>query len=172
MGILKKIKEKIGLEKEPVVYEYPFGKTFNKEMEPTLKDISSTLNKLPDDVPEYYIAKGLPETMLGHYDEAQDIFMQGYHKFPDNLEIQFFLLRTSGDKASVSKRPDLIKKSIEMWDQFIKLHPDEKFSDSPYSTADAYVERGFLKKAIGNIDGAQEDYRIAREIDPKITLPK
>jgi tetratricopeptide (TPR) repeat protein len=172
MGIFKKLKEKIGFEKEPVVYEYPFGKSFNEGMGQNLKELSSILKECPDDNPKYFIAQGLPETMLGHYDEAEDIFMQGYRKFPDDLEIQFFLLRTSGDKASVSKRPDLIKKSIEMWDQFIKLHPNEKFSDSPYSTADAYVERGFLKKAIGNIDGAQEDYRIAREIDPKITLPK
>lgn len=169
MGILKKIKEKIGLEKEPIVYEYPFGKTFHDGTESNLKNLSSALNGL-DDNPQYFIAKGLSETMLGHYDEALDYFNQGFRKYPHNLEIQFFLIRTSGDKARVCKRFDLIVKSIEVWDPFIKLNPNKKFSHSR-STADAYVERGFLKQAIGNIAGAQEDYRIAREIDPKIPLP-
>lgn len=120
--------------------------------------------------PEYFIGKGLSESMADRYEEALDILMQGFRKYPENLEIQFFLIRTTGEAARARNEPGLIREVITVWDQFIAAHPDEKFSVSR-STANAYIERGILKRALGDPLEAQMDFCAAQEIDPGVILP-
>jgi len=120
--------------------------------------------------PAYYIGRGLSETLLENFDEALDVFMQGYRKYPENLEIQFFLIRTTGNAARSRNNRGLMEEIIAMWDRFIAAHPDEKFSVSR-GTAHAYVERGILKRAIGNTGGAEEDFTRARAMDRDVLVP-
>lgn len=133
-------------------------------MAPLAKEITTF------DGPEYYIGKGLSETVMDRLDEALEIFLQGFRNYPENLEIQFFLIRTTGDIACSRNNPDLLKEIIAMWDQFITSHPNEKFSVSR-GTAHAFVERGRLKQVLGDVDGAHEDFTRARVIDPDILIP-
>ena len=121
--------------------------------------------------PAYYIGKGLSETVMENFDAALDVFMQGYRKFPENLEIQFFLIRTTGSAARFRNNRGLMEEIIALWDRFIAAHPDEKFSVSR-GTAHAYVERGILKRAIGNNSGAEEDFTRARAMDQDILVPQ
>ncbi len=128
------------------------------------------VNGTTGDEPAYFIGKGLSEFLEDHLDAALDILMQGYRKYPENLEIQFFLIRTTGAAARSRNNPGLIEEIIAMWDRFIASHPHEKFSVSR-GTAHAYVERGILKQALGNTGGAEEDFTRAREIDPAVLVP-
>ena len=120
--------------------------------------------------PEYFIGEGLSESIQGNYDAAVDIFMQGHQRYPEDLEIQFFLIRATGEAARSRNNPALLKEIVTLWDSFIAAHPREKYSVSR-GTADAYVERGVLKRSLGDSDGASEDFRKAREIDPKVLVP-
>jgi tetratricopeptide (TPR) repeat protein len=172
MGILNNLKQKMGLNKEPIVYAHPFGESFNKECENDLKTLSSLSDEFSIKESSYFVGKGLTETMLGHYDQAIDIFNEGHLKYPNNLELVFLLNRTLGDRVCACNRMDLVEDTIDLWDKFIEAHPNEKYSDSDYGTADAYVERGLLKQTIGKTDEAQEDYKKALQIDPKIKLPQ
>jgi tetratricopeptide (TPR) repeat protein len=167
VGLIYRLREKLGLIK---TYEHTFGERFHKEIDPPLKAILDSTDGM-EKSEKWYAHHGLTESMLGHYDESLDVLWEGCKKYPHNLEIQFFLIRTTGDKAKVCQRIDLVKQTIETWDEFIKAHPNEKFSFSR-GTADAYVERGFLKQFLGDIDAAQEDYKTVQEIDPNIPLPK
>ncbi|HPD76705.1 MAG TPA: hypothetical protein P5217_07135 [Methanoregulaceae archaeon] len=121
--------------------------------------------------PAYFIGKGLSELLEDHLDAALDILMQGYRKYPENLEIQFFLIRATGTAARVRNNPGLMSEIIAMWDRFIAAHPSEKFSVSR-STAHAYVERGILKQALGNHGGAEEDFTRARAMDRDVLVPQ
>jgi len=75
---------------------------------------------------------------------------------PKSAYLLYFKGRSKGDIV-------LFKEGIEILNQAAKIKPDYD---------DVYVERGYIKQKMGDIKGAEEDYKIAKKLDPHVTLPK
>ncbi|HJX06206.1 MAG TPA: tetratricopeptide repeat protein [Candidatus Nanoarchaeia archaeon] len=56
-----------------------------------------------------------------------------------------------------------MKNNLKDLNKCIKIKPDY---------ADAYVERGLIKQRMGDLKGAENDYKKAKEIEPTIQLPR
>jgi len=98
---------------------------------------------------------------------------EGLNYFPDDPVLNFYWMRTQGDYYRGFQHIEGMKICIESWGEYIKRFPDfGKSPDHVHGLADVYVERGLLKKAVGDIAGMEEDYRKARDIEPNIALPK
>lgn len=113
-----------------------------------------------DPIEMNYRTRALRKSMIGQYDEVITICEKGLEKYPDNPYLLYMQGRTLGDIGKVSNNCQKLNKGIEVLNHVINLYPN---------FADAYVERGRIKKLQTDNNGAIEDFTIANNIEPGIT---
>jgi len=179
MGFLFKLKKALGREKE---YEQPYPQEFHESLksvdevfdesfsmdEPYLsleyiknKEIEAPTHwifkHVSDPVEMNYRNKSLQKSMIGHYDEVVKICLNGLEKYPDSPYLLYMLGRTLGDIGKATDDNQKFREGIGLLNYVIDLCPD---------FADAYVERGIIKKLQNDTIGANEDFIKANTIEP------
>jgi tetratricopeptide (TPR) repeat protein len=112
-----------------------------------------------DPIEMNYRDRSLRKSMIGHYDEAVKICVAGLEKFPNSPYLIYMLGRTLGDIGKASNDNQKLSEGITALNKVISLYPD---------FADAYVERGVIKRFQNDTDGANEDFTKANNIEPGI----
>jgi tetratricopeptide (TPR) repeat protein len=133
-----------------------------KDTKLDMKTIETLAEEYPDD-PYYQGIKSPAEwkwrclalhaSMRGDYEKAIEYANKGLEINPESAYLFFVRGRSKGDIGKFGK----FKGGIKDLDKALKLEP--KFSE-------AFEERGYIKQKMGDIKGAEEDYKKAREIEP------
>jgi tetratricopeptide (TPR) repeat protein len=180
MGFLFKLKKALGQEKE---YEQPYPIEVHK----ALKTVDDLIDEYPpiepyatmefiknkeieepthwiyknvtDPIEMNYRDRSLRKSMIGHYDEVVKICMAGLEKYPNSPYLNYMLGRTLGDIGKASNDNQKFNEGIKALNRVIDHYPN---------FADAYVERGVIKRFQNNTDGANEDFIKANNIEPGI----
>lgn len=112
-----------------------------------------------DPIEMNYRDRSLQKSMIGHYDEVVKICMSGLEKYPNSPYLLYMLGRTLGDIGKASNDNQKFNEGITALNHVIDLYPN---------FADAYVERGVIKRFQNNTAGANEDFIKANSIEPGI----
>lgn len=95
-------------------------------------------------------------SMKGNLEMVIEYATKGIKINPNAAYLFYMRGRSKGDLK-------LFKEGIKDLSMAISLKP---------KYADAFVERGYIKQKMGNAEGAEKDYKKAKEIDPSMVLPK
>ena len=110
--------------------------------------------KNPQDYNMRFLA--MQQSMIGNYDSAIEYASKGLKINPESHYLYYIRGRSYGDKGEFDLGIKDLSKAVELRVDF----------------ADAYVERGVIKKRQGKKTEADADFTKAQELEPSIQLPK
>jgi len=91
-------------------------------------------------------------SMIGEYEKSIECANNGLEENPKSAYLLYLRGRTKGDIG-------LFEEGKRDLDEAIKIKPN---------FADAFIERGYIKDKMGDIEGAEEDYKVGESIESNI----